>query len=98
MLTRAVGYARKFSPVSGISWTLLTLLANTPDVSLKLDQSAKNQIFFYLKKGDCRAGEQIKDRGVTRLYRFLIEVERLSGTAGTADLGQVSVTALLLLL
>lgn len=97
MLTRAVGYARKFSPVSGISWTLLTLLANTPDVSLKLDQSAKNLIFFFLK-GDCRAGEQIKDRGVTRLYRFLIEVERLSGTAGTADLGQVSVTALLLLL
>lgn len=96
MLTRAVEYTRKFSPVSGISWTLLTLLANTPDVSLKLDQSAKNQIFF--KKGDCRAGEQIKDRGVTCLYRFLIQVERLSVTAGTADLGQVSVTALLLLL
>lgn len=44
MLTRAVEYARKFSPVSGISWTLLTLLANTPDVSLKVDQSAKNQM------------------------------------------------------
>lgn len=85
--------------MSGISWTLLTLLANTPDVSLKLDQSAKNQtFFFFLKKGDCIAGEQIKDRGVARLYRFLIEVERLSVTAGMADLGQVSVTALLLLL
>lgn len=50
LLTRAVEYARKFSPVSGISWTLLTLLANTPDVSLKLDQSAKNQIFFFFLK------------------------------------------------
>lgn len=94
MLTRAVEYARKFSPVSGINRTLLTLLANAPDVSLQLDQSARNPIF----KGDCRVREQIKNRGVTRLYCFLIEVERLSVTAGTADLSQVCVTALLLLL
>lgn len=55
LLTHAVEYARKFSPVSRI--TLLILLANTPDVSLKLDQNAKNQIF---KKGDCRAGGKKK--------------------------------------
>lgn len=53
--------------MSGISRALLTLLVNTPDVSLQLDQSAKKQIFFGVT---AELGEQIKDSGVTHLYLF----------------------------